>query len=115
MRKKVFVIINIIKIFNSINSRRENNLPIAIIILLLAIVLAVYMSRNKPRKKKLLVWGITTIVAIAPLVSWIAGISFGMDEGDGFIGFTVMIYSFVLLEVIGFILVYLGIFKRMKR
>ena len=90
-------------------------MPIAIIILLLAIVLAVYMSRNKPSKKQLVVWGVAAIVAIAPLVAWIAGILFGMDEGDGFVGFTVMIYSFVLLEVIGFILVYLGIFKRMKR
>ncbi|QCR31217.1 hypothetical protein [Lysinibacillus sp. SGAir0095] len=90
-------------------------MPIAIIILVLAIVLAVYISRNKATKKKLLIWGVAAIVAIAPLLSWIAGILFGMDEGDGFVGFTVMIYSFVLLEVIGFVLVYLGIFKRMRR
>ncbi len=90
-------------------------MPIAIIVLVLAIVLAGFISRSKPMEKKFIIWGITTIVAIAPLVSWIAGILFGMDEEDGFVGFTVMIYSFVLLEVIGFVLGYLGIFKRMKR
>lgn len=90
-------------------------MPIAIIILVLAIVLAGYMGRSKPTKKKFVIWGIAIIIAIAPLVSWIAGIIFGMDEGDGFVGFTVMIYGFVLLEVIGFVLLYLGIFKRMKR
>lgn len=89
-------------------------MPIAITILVLAIVLAVFTSRNKARKKKLVTWGVATIIAIAPLISWIAGILFGMDEGDGFVGFTVMIYSFILLEVIGFALVYLGIFKRMR-
>ncbi|HWL11614.1 MAG TPA: hypothetical protein VNQ57_01390 [Ureibacillus sp.] len=90
-------------------------MPIAIIILVLAIVLAGFISRNKPVKKKFVIWGVAAIVAIAPLVAWIAGILFGMDEGDGFVGFTVMLYSFVLLEVIGFVLVYFGIFKRMKK
>ena len=90
-------------------------MPIAIIILVLVIVLAGFISRNKAVKKKFVIWGVAAIVAIAPLVSWIAGILFGMDEGDGFVGFTVMLYSFVLLEVVGFVLVYLGIFKRMKR
>jgi len=90
-------------------------LPIAIIILVLAIVLAGYMSRNKTTKKKFVVWGITAIIAIAPLASWIAGMLFGMDGEDGFLGFTVMIYGFVLIEVIGFVLLYFGIFKRMKR
>lgn len=90
-------------------------MPIAIIILILAIVLAGYISRNKPTKKKFVIWGIAVIVVIAPLASWIAGILFGMDDGDGFVGFSVMIYGFVLLEVVGFVLVYLGIFKRMKR
>ncbi|MDN4491910.1 hypothetical protein [Ureibacillus aquaedulcis] len=90
-------------------------MPIAITILVLAIILTVYIGRNKEKKKKLVTWGVATIVAIAPLISWIAGILFGMDEGDGFIGFTVMVYSFILLEVIGFALVYLGIFKRMVK
>lgn len=90
-------------------------MPIAIIILVLAIILAIFTSRNKATKKKFVIWGVTSIVAIAPLVSWISGILFGMDEVDGFVGFTVMIYAFVLLEVIGFVLVYLGIFNRMKR
>ena len=90
-------------------------MPIAITLLVLAIVLAGFMCRKKERKRKFVIWGLAAIVAIAPLTSWIAGILFGMDEGDGFVGFTVMIYSFVLLEVIGFILLYLGIFKKMKR
>lgn len=90
-------------------------MPIAISILVLAIVLAIYFSHRKERKRKFIIWGIASIVFIAPLVSWIAGILLGMDEGDGFIGFMVMVYSFVLMEVIGFILLYFGLFKRMKR
>lgn len=89
-------------------------MPIAITILIFAIVLAVFISRNKTTKKKLIVWGVATIVAIAPLLSWSAGVIFGLGEGDGFAGFSVMMYSFVFLEVIGFVLVYFGIFKRMK-
>ncbi|RHW31163.1 hypothetical protein D1B33_18030 [Lysinibacillus yapensis] len=90
-------------------------MPIAIVILVAAIGLAAYLSKNKERKKKFTIWGIAAILLIAPLLSWIAGILFGMEEGDGFVGFTVMLYSFVLLEVIGFILLYFGIFKRMRR
>lgn len=61
---------------------------------------------------KFRIWGITSIIFIAPLVSWIAGILFGMSVGDGFAGMTIMVYGFVFLEVIGFILLYFGIFKR---
>ncbi|MBD8027454.1 hypothetical protein ACH0B5_15145 [Ureibacillus sp. 179-F W5.1 NHS] len=85
---------------------------IAICILVLAIILAVYFSRNKSAKRKFTVWGITTIVFVAPLLSWILGILFGMNKGDGFVGMTVMVYGFVFLMVIGFILLYYGIFKR---
>ncbi|MFJ8235837.1 hypothetical protein ACIQ34_08845 [Ureibacillus sp. NPDC094379] len=84
---------------------------IAVIVLVLAVFFAAHFSRNKPVKKKFLIWGIATIFFISPLLSWMAGILFGMSVGDGFAGLAIMVYSFVFLLVIGFILLYFGIFK----
>ncbi|RUL50807.1 hypothetical protein [Lysinibacillus antri] len=85
---------------------------LALCILVLAIVLAISLSRNQHLKKKFIIWGTAIIVFIAPSLAWTLGILFGMNEGDGFIGMTIMIYGFVFLEVVGFIILYFGIFKR---
>ena len=87
-------------------------MPVAIIILIVAIISVILLSRGKKKKRKCLIWGIATILFIAPLLSWIAGILFGISVGDGFAGMTIMVYGFVFLEVVGFSILYFGIFNR---
>ncbi|MEL4023836.1 hypothetical protein [Lysinibacillus endophyticus] len=103
----------VIKLF-SMGKVRGDHMPAAIIVLVLAIISAIFLSRGKTNKRKFLIWGIATIIIIAPLLSWVAGILFGIGVGDGFAGMTIMIYGFVFLEVVGFSILYFGIFNREK-
>ena len=89
-------------------------MPFAIGVLILAIIIAVSLSRNKSTKKKYIIWGITTILVMAPLVSWLAGILVGISVGDGFAGMGVMVYGFAIISVVGFVILFQGIFKKKK-
>ncbi|WP_245890090.1 hypothetical protein [Rummeliibacillus pycnus] len=86
----------------------------AIGVLMIAIILSVSLSLNKSTKKKYLIWGITTILIIAPLLSWLVGILVGISVGDGFAGLGVMVYGFIIIFIVGIVLIFLGIFKNGK-
>lgn len=54
-------------------------LVFAIVILIIAIILAIVLSHRQSTKMKYIIWGITTILVIAPLLSWLAGILFAIN------------------------------------
>lgn len=56
---------------------------ISIIILALAIFIAFKLSSSKSKKKKYIVWCLTTMLAIAPFLSWLVSIMYGINKGDG--------------------------------
>ena len=81
-------------------------------ILLMVIVYAVMLSKEVRKKTKRIIFGITTMLVIAPLLSWLLGIGYGVYEGDGFAGMGVMMILFPILFLVGLVILLVGIFKK---
>ena len=81
-------------------------------ILLMVIVYAVMLSKEVRKKTKRIIFGITTMLVIAPLLSWLLGIGYGVYEGDGFAAMGVMIILFPILFLAGLVILLVGIFKK---
>ncbi|MFS0781593.1 hypothetical protein [Bacillus sp. 1P06AnD] len=80
----------------------------AVIILVVAILIGIWKSFNKSRDAKYRVWGITTMLIIAPVFSWLIGILYGVHEGSGFATIGVLIIAFPLIFIIGGVLYWIG-------
>ena len=87
---------------------------IAIGILIVSLAIAYQLSKGKLKKRKYLVWGMTTVLAIAPLFSWLVGIFYGRSVGDGFAGIGMMLIVFLVTFLIGLITILIGIFTKEK-
>ncbi|WP_449540378.1 hypothetical protein [Ferdinandcohnia sp. Marseille-Q9671] len=85
---------------------------IALLIVIGAIVIGYKLSVGKSKKRKFTIWGIATMVGIAPFFSWLVGISYGDYVGDGFAGGAVMVLLFGILFLIGLITLLVGIFSK---
>jgi len=80
----------------------------AVIILVIGIIIAIWRSSNKSKGSKYRVWGITTMLIIAPVFSWLVGRLYGISEGSGFAMGAVLIIMFPILFIIGFVLYWIA-------
>lgn len=85
---------------------------VAILILIFGLITALLLSQNKSKKRKYIIWGITTMIVVSPLLSWLIGILYGALEGDGFAAAAMMILLFPFLFVVGLIVLIVGIFTK---
>lgn len=85
---------------------------VAIVILSLAMLVAFQLGKGKSKKRKYIVWGIATMVAIAPFLSWLIGITYGISVGSGFAAMGIMVMMFAFLFLIGLISLLIGIFRK---
>ena len=89
---------------------------VAIIILTVALAIAYQLSKSKSKKRKYIVWGITTMLAIAPLFSWLISITYASIEGSGWAGVAMMGIMLPILFLVSLVnLIYvLKLFKESK-
>lgn len=65
---------------------------------------------NPNSKRKLYItWGIVTMLLIAPLLSWVIGILYGVSVSDGFAGGGLMVILFPIIFVIGILIFIKGL------
>lgn len=88
---------------------------IAIFILAIAVAAAVFFTLGKSKKRKFIVWGLTTMIAIAPIFSWLVSISFAIIVEDGFAGIGLMMVMFPFIFLIGIIMLFIGVFTKTKQ
>lgn len=82
--------------------------------LILGVLLAYFISKGNSKKIKRIVWGITLIVIIAPLFSWLASQIYALIEESGWAGIALFGILFPSIFLIGLITLLLGIFGKEK-
>lgn len=87
------------------------------IILSIGLVIAYILSKNKPQKKKQIIWGIALIIVVAPCISWVIGglyVIFGSVETTGWEGIINPVLIFLLIFLIGIGYLVKGILNKEK-
>ncbi|MDQ0232542.1 hypothetical protein [Metabacillus malikii] len=79
------------------------------------LICATFFSKGKPRKSKFIVWGLTIMLGLAPLLSWIISISYTMVDDNPWTGILLLLILFPTIFLIGFILLLIGIFLRQNK
>ncbi|MRH43644.1 hypothetical protein GH741_13280 [Aquibacillus halophilus] len=80
-------------------------------IAILGSVVALQLSNGKPKRKKYIIWGITTMVAIAPFLSFSIGLTYAIIVENAWAGL-IMWYLFPILFIVGLIILLTGVFKK---
>ncbi|MEA0553246.1 hypothetical protein U1P98_22105 [Lysinibacillus irui] len=83
-----------------------------IVTLLLVMSIVFMIGLGKSKKTKCIIWGITIMIVIAPLLSWLIAIPYGISEGDGFAAVGLLIILFPILFLSGLVTLLIGIFKK---
>ncbi|MEA3319677.1 MAG: hypothetical protein U9Q88_06585 [Bacillota bacterium] len=86
-------------------------MPFIVIVLVFSIGMGVFLSR-KYHNKALIIWGVITMLSIAPFFSWIVAMIVAVNVGDGFAGVAVMWLMFPVLFLIGVGMVGAGVYKK---
>ncbi|WP_152399584.1 hypothetical protein [Paenibacillus cellulositrophicus] len=90
-------------------------LVVGAIIVLAALSLAFELSRGKSAKRKYMVWGITTMLPIAFVFSWLVALIYGdWIAHDGFAAIGLMMLLIPLFFLTGVILLLVGLFTKEK-
>ncbi|WP_374965263.1 hypothetical protein [Lysinibacillus sp. RS5] len=84
---------------------------IALIIALVGLIAAFQLSEEKTEKGKYIIWGTITMIAFAPSLSFLIGVTYAMTVRNGWAA-SIMMFLFPMIFVIGLIILLLGIYKK---
>lgn len=87
-------------------------IAVPILVLILAFALAYQLSERKSTTRKYIVWGIIIMVAIAPFLSFLIGMTFGMIVSSGWAIGGITVILFPILFLVGLITLLMGIFQK---
>ncbi|KOP69855.1 hypothetical protein AMS59_21355 [Lysinibacillus sp. FJAT-14745] len=83
---------------------------IALLIVLVGLIAAFQLTEGRSEKGKYIVWGIITMIAFAPFLSFVIGVMYGMMVRNSW-ATSIMMFLSPLIFVIGLIILLLGIYK----
>ncbi len=84
---------------------------IAILIVLVGLIAAFQLSEGKSKKGRYIIWGFTIMLAIAPFLSFLIGVIYGIMVRNSWAAL-LMMYLFPSMFIIGLIVLLIGIFKK---
>lgn len=87
-------------------------IAISLAILIFGPIAAFRLTKGNSDKRKYIVWGITAMVAIAPFLSFLIGITYGSIVGSGWAAGGTMVILFSIIFLVGLIIMLIGIFKK---
>lgn len=73
---------------------------------------AYHLSEGKSKKRKYIVWGITLMLVISPLLSFQIGLTYGLIIKDLWAVPATIIILFSIGFIIGLIILLIGVFKK---
>ncbi|MEQ2528801.1 hypothetical protein WMO40_19165 [Bacillaceae bacterium CLA-AA-H227] len=77
-------------------------------------IMAFQLTRGKSKKRKYIVWGITTMLALAPFFSFSIGLSYAFIVQNGWASM-IMWVLFPIIFIIGLGMLLVGIFMRQEK
>ena len=78
-------------------------------------LVAYYLSKDKSKKRKYIVWGIALMLAISPFLSFAVGLTFGFIMKNGWAILGTIIILFPIGFLIGLIMLLVGIFTKKNK
>ncbi|MFJ8515805.1 hypothetical protein [Lysinibacillus xylanilyticus] len=86
---------------------------IALLIVLVGLIAGFQLTEGRSEKGNYIVWGIITMIAFAPFLSFVIGVMYGIVVKNSW-ATSIMMYLSPIIFVIGFIILLLGIYKNDK-
>jgi len=84
---------------------------IALLIVLVGLIAGFQLTEGRSEKGNYIVWGIITMIAFAPFLSFVIGVMYGIVVKNSW-ATSIMMYLSPIIFVIGLILLLLGIYKK---
>jgi len=78
-------------------------------------LVAYYLSKDKSKKRKYIVWGIALMLAISPFLSFAVGLTYGFITKNGWAIPGTIIILFPIGFLIGLIMLLVGIFTKKNK
>ncbi|MGE7910633.1 hypothetical protein [Lysinibacillus xylanilyticus] len=86
---------------------------IALLIVLVGLIAGFQLTEGRSEKGNYIVWGIITMIAFAPFLSFVIGVMYGIVVKNSW-ATSIMMYLSPIIFVIGLILLLLGVYKNDK-
>ncbi|MFJ8101332.1 hypothetical protein [Lysinibacillus sp. NPDC096212] len=83
---------------------------IALLIVLVGLIAGFQLTEGRSEKGNYIVWGIITMIAFAPFLSFVIGVMYGIVVKNSW-ATSIMMFLSPLIFVIGLIILLLGIYK----
>ncbi|MEY9973431.1 hypothetical protein ABH966_003831 [Lysinibacillus sp. RC46] len=83
---------------------------IALLIVLIGLIAGFQLTEGRSEKGNYIVWGIITMIAFAPFLSFVIGVMYGIVVKNSW-ATSIMMFLSPLIFVIGLIILLLGIYK----
>ncbi|QPQ29255.1 hypothetical protein [Lysinibacillus sp. JNUCC 51] len=84
---------------------------IALLIVLVGLIAGFQLTEGRSEKGNYIVWGIITMIAFAPFLSFVIGVMYGIVVKNSW-ATSIMMYLSPIIFVIGLIILLLGIYKK---
>lgn len=92
----------------------ELTFTLVLIGLILGVVAALFISKNKQKKTRMMIWGVTLMIVVAPLFSWLVSQLYGIYEESGWAAVALSAILFPVIFLVGLIVLLTGVFQKMK-
>lgn len=92
----------------------ELTFTLVLIGLILGVVVALFTSKNKPKKAKMMICGLTLMIVVAPLFSWLVSQLYGIFEESGWAAVALSAILFPVIFLVGLIVLLTGVFQKKK-
>ncbi len=86
---------------------------IALLIVLVGLIAGFQLTEGRSEKGNYIVWGIITMIAFAPFLSFVIGVMYGIVVKNSW-ATSIMMYLSPIIFVIGLVILLLGVYKNDK-
>ncbi|MCH4827675.1 hypothetical protein [Planococcus halocryophilus] len=92
----------------------EVTFTFALLVLIVGLMSAFFISKNQDKKIMKIIWGVTLMIVVAPLFSWLVSQLYGIYEKSGWAAVALSAILFPVIFLFGLIVLLTGVFQKLK-